>query len=186
MNFSKNTLTLILGLTFIVAKGQYEIIPAEGYTPQIGTMVDMLEEIKNRIEEETLELDSVKTDYLFDDQANSIGQLIMHLVANELYYQSETLEIRSWTEEEINLFSRASDLADESKNQLKGKPAKYYLDLWDQVRKKTLEGLKTKDDIWFSEAIEEGLNNHYVWFHVMEHSVGHLGQIVVVKKRLPK
>ena len=45
----KNIALLILCFSFLLAKAQYEIKPAEGYTPQIGIMVDMLEEIKDRI-----------------------------------------------------------------------------------------------------------------------------------------
>ena len=65
-------------------------------------------------------------------------------------------------------------------------PITYYLNLWNEVRKKTLEGLKTKNDEWFASAIDAGINNHWVWFHVLEHSANHMGQIALVKNRLPE
>jgi len=54
------------------------------------------------------------------------------------------------------------------------------------VRQKTLDGLKTKDDDWFTSEIDEGMNYHWAWYHVREHQVNHMGQIVLVKNRLPK
>ncbi len=185
-SIKKNAALLILCFSLSLVNAQYEIKPEKGYTPQIGIMVDMLEEIKERITEIARDLDQAETDYLFDDKANSIGAIIMHLVANESYYQVESLQERSWTEKEEEFWGVAGDLGEKSRDLLKGKPIKYYLDLWDQVRKKTLEGLKAKDDEWFAASIDEGLNNHYVWFHVLEHSANHMGQIALVKNRLPK
>ena len=166
--------------------GQHEIIPEEGYSPQIGIMVDMLEELKSRITQDLGDLNQEQTDFLFDDQANSIGAIIMHLVATESYYQVETLEGRIWTKEEAALWETASGLGPDAREKFKGNAIKYYLDLWDEVRKKTLQGLKTKDDEWFAASIEEGVNNHWAWFHVMEHQANHMGQIALIKKRLPK
>jgi hypothetical protein len=180
-----HTAFLIVFLSFSSAFAQYEIKPAAGYTPQIGIMVDMLEEIKDRITEDTKDLNQAETDYLFDDKANSIGALIMHLVANESYYQVETLEGRTWTEDEAAFWKTPGGLGAEARDIIKGKPIKYYLDLWDKVRAKTLEGLKTKDDTWLAASVDEGVNNHWVWFHVLEHSVNHMGQIALIKERLP-
>lgn len=187
MKSLKKYITLLFfcfSLSFVNA--QYEIKPANGYTPQIGIMVDMLEEMKDRIMEMTSDLDQTETDYLFDAKANSIGALIMHLVATEAYYQVETLEERIWTDEEAEFWGVAAGLGEKYRDKLKGKPIKYYLNLWEQVRKKTLEGLKARDDEWFAASIDENMNNHWAWFHILEHSANHMGQIALVKNRLPK
>lgn len=177
---------LILCSSLSLLNAQYEIKPEKGYTPQIGIMVDMLEELKDRVTEDVRELDQAETDYLFDDKANSIGAIVMHIVATEAYTQVETLEERTWTEEEGKLWEIAGGLGAESREKLKGKPIKYYLEIWDQVREKTLEGLKAKDDAWFAANIDEGINNHWAWFHVLEHLANHMGQIALVKKRFPE
>ncbi len=182
----KNFALIVLCFSFSIANAQYEIKPEKGYTPQIGIMVSMLEDLKDRIIEITYDLDQEETDFLFDAKANSIGAIIMHLVANESYYQVESLEERAWTEDEAEFWGPAGGLGEKSREKYRGKPIKYYLDLWDQVREKTLEGLKTKDDEWFAANIDEGVNNHWVWFHVLEHSANHMGQIALVKNRLPK
>ncbi|NAS13837.1 DinB family protein [Poritiphilus flavus] len=176
----------ILFLSFVLANAQGEMKSVEGYSPQIGTMVYMLEDLKSRITDQVKELDQSQTDFLYDADANSIGSLVMHLVSTEAYYQIETLEGRQWTEDERMRLGVAGELNEGSKRILKGKPIQYYLDLWDEVRQKTLAGLKAKDDAWFASSIAEGLNYHYVWYHVMEHSANHMGQIATVKNRLPK
>jgi len=180
----KTLLILCFSTSFVYA--QYEIKPTAGFTPQIGIMVDMLEEIKDRITKDIKDLNQNETDFLFDDKANSIGAIVIHMVATEANYQVETLEGRTWTEDEAAFWGVAGGLGDDSREKLKGKPISYYLDLWDQVRQKTLAGFKTKDDAWFASNIDENINNHWAWFHILEHEASHMGQIALVKSRLPK
>lgn len=175
---------LCLFFNGLISLAQYEIKPLEGYTPNIGVMVCMLEDLKNRITEQVKDLDQSQTDFLYDEDANSIGSLIMHLVSTEAYYQIETIEGRQFTEDEKARLGVAGGLNDETKKRLRGKPIQHYLDLWNEVRQKTLTGLKTKDDEWFASNIEEGINYHWVWYHVMEHSANHMGQIATIKNRL--
>jgi hypothetical protein len=176
---------ILFGCSNILVYGQHKIIPEKGYSPQIGIMVDMLEELKSRITQDVRDLTQPQTDFLFDEKANSIGAIIMHLAATESYYQVETLEERTWTEEEAAFWEVAAGLGVESREKFKGKPIQYYLDLWDQVRNKTLAGLKSRDDAWFAAEIDENMNIHWAWFHIMEHQANHMGQIALIKKRFP-
>ena len=112
--------------------------------------------------------------------------MIMHLAATEDYTQVETLEERSWTDEETLFWSAAGGLGDASRENLNGKPISYYLEQWDQVREKTLAGLKKRDDAWFASNIDESMNIHWAWFHILEHMANHMGQIELVKQRLPE
>ncbi|PRX54916.1 DUF664 domain-containing protein [Flagellimonas meridianipacifica] len=176
---------LLLFLATMLLNAQGELKSVDGYSPQIGLMVYMMEDLKDRITQQVKDLDQTQTDFLYDKDANSIGSLIMHLVSTESYYQIATLEGREWTEAELKRFGVAGELNEKVKSILKGEPIQYYLNLWDEVRTKTLEGLKTKDDKWFTSNIEEGLNYHYIWYHVMEHSANHMGQIATIKNRLP-
>ncbi len=185
-SLKKNATLLIVCFSLSLVNAQHEMKPVEGYSPQIGLMVYMLEDLKDRITEQVKDLDQSQTDFLYDEDANSIGALVMHLVSTEAYYQIETLEGRQLTEDEQKRLGVAGGLNDESKKILKGKPIQHYLDLWDKVRQKTLAGLKTKDDEWFASQIEEGINFHWVWYHVMEHSANHMGQIGTIKNRLPE
>lgn len=182
---AKFSLVLFL-LPLVLLNAQGELKSVEGYSPNIGRMVFMLEDLKDRITEQVKDLDQSKTDFLYDANANSIGSLIMHLVSTESYYQVATLEGREWTSAELASVGVAGELNTKVNSMLKGQPIGYYLDLWDDVREKTLTLLKTKDDAWFSSNIEEGLNYHYIWYHVMEHSANHMGQIGTIKNRLPE
>jgi len=178
--------SLLLLLPILLLNAQGELKTVEGYSPNIGVMIYMLEDLKDRITQEVKDLDQSQIDFEYDANANSIGALIMHLVSTESYYQVATLEGREWTKDELKKFGVAGELNAKVKSILKGKPISYYLDLWDEVREKTLVSLKTKDDAWFASNIEEGLNYHYIWYHVMEHSANHMGQIATIKNRLPK
>ena len=178
--------TLFLCTSFATANAQYLIEPAEGYSPNIGTLVDMMENLKERITMQVKDLDQEQTDFLFDEKANCISALIMHLVATEAYYQVETLESRSWTKKEEKQWGPASSLSPKVNQQLQGKPISYYLELWDEVRAKSLTGLKTKDDAWLASNPTGDMNNYFAWFHVIEHMANHMGQIALVKNRLPK
>ncbi len=182
----KKITVLLLCLSLSWVNAQYEMKPVEGYSPQIGLMVYMLEDLKGRITEQVKDLDQLQTDFMYDEDANSIGALIMHLVSTEAYYQIETLSERQWTAEEQERWGIGGSLNEASKKKLKGKPIQYYLGLWDEVREKTLAGLKTKDDAWFASNLDEAFNYHWVWYHVMEHSANHMGQIGTVKNRLPE
>ena len=171
MKFIKSTfIVLILIVAPLLAKAQGELKAADGYSPQIGLMVYMLEDLKNKVTDQVKDLKLSETDYQYDSSANSIGALVMHLVSTEMYYQLQTLGEGSWTDTEKEQLQAAGYLNEETKAKIKGKPISYYLQLWDKVRQKTLEGLKSKDDAWFAANIDEGINNHYVWYHVMQHT----------------
>ncbi|NQZ45504.1 MAG: DinB family protein [Flavobacteriaceae bacterium] len=187
MKCSKTTscLTLVL-LPMLFLHAQGELKSVEGYSPQIGQMVYMLEDLKDRITEQVKDLDQAQTDFEYDADANSIGALLMHLVSTESYYQVATLEGRDWTDAERTRLGVAGKINAKVKSIVKGQPISYYLELWGEVREKSLAKLRTKDDAWFASNIEEGLNYHYIWYHVMEHSANHMGQIATIKNRLPK
>ena len=190
MRYAKKRMTKFLIIALLAsahtnAWAQYEIKPAEGYTPKVGELVNMLELTKTQIEAAVRDLNQEQTDFRFDQQANSIGALIMHLAATEAYYQLETLDGTAWTAEDMAFWGAATNLREESHDTFAGKPIGYYLEQWNGVREKSLAGLRTKDDAWLSALIEEGINNYFAWFHVLDHSSNHMGQIALILKRLP-
>jgi uncharacterized damage-inducible protein DinB len=158
----------------------------EGFSPQIGVIVSMLNDMSDRIERTVKDLSIEEIDFLLDENANSIGTLIMHLAATEKFYQVYTFENRVLNKEEEE-WSIAMSMGKITQEKYKGKDVKQYLEVFKNVRKKTLEYLKEKDDEWLAK-VPEGyqMNNHWSWFHVMEHQSSHLGQILLIKKRIPK
>ena len=198
---SAATLTLGAGLSslpsfataapFLDKSGTLVIGPIEGYTPYIGTLVSMLNYNRQTIINSVKNLTIAELDYLHDKKANTIGALVMHLGATEKFYQANTFEGRQdLTDEEKKIWGSAGELGDVGRKNIKGKPASYYIDLITEVRKKTLETLKTKDDAWLLAvdpewSKEEPLNCFWKWFHVCEHESNHRGQIAFLKGRLP-
>ena len=163
------------------------ISPRKGYSPQIGSTVEMLEDLKRRVTSSVVNLDQVQTDFLLDEDANRVGAMILHLAATEKYYQVYTFEGRGLNREESETWDIAQNLGEEARKKLVGKPIEYYLAIWDEVREETLRLLKTKDDKWFNKKVKgSNMNNHWAWYHVMEHQANHMGQIRLIVKRSKK
>ena len=162
-----------------------EIVSEEGFTPQMGVLVSMLDAMKERVAGSVKNHSVYELDYLMDEKANSIGALIMHLAAAEKLYQVMTFEGRYFNKEEEKLWGAALDLGDSGRETFKDHEVDYYLDLYDEVRAKTKEELAKRDDTWLQEEIPgAGMTNFYGWFHVMEHQSSHLGQILLLQKRI--
>jgi Protein of unknown function (DUF664) len=170
----------------IKSKEKGKIGSVEGASPQIGAMISMLDDLKDRVESQVKNMSQYELDYLHDEKANRIGSLIMHLAAAESYYQVFTFENREFNDDEKKKWQVALDLDKGGRDEFKGHEVQYYLDIYNEVRAKTIAELKKRDDVWFEEVQQRyGWSNHYCWFHVMEHQSSHLGQILFLKKRIP-
>jgi uncharacterized damage-inducible protein DinB len=169
----------------------FVIGPIAGYSPQIGTLVSMLNYNRSTIINTVKSLTMEELDYLHDPNANTIGALILHLGATDKFYQINTFEGRQeFNEAEKKIWEVPMSLGDEGRKQIKGQEVKYYLDMIAEVRQKTLEELKKKDDKWLLAidpewSKERPLNTYWKWFHVCEHESNHRGQITWLKSRLP-
>lgn len=162
---------------------QNEIKPPRGYSNDIGNMISMLDNLKQRVERHVINLNQEGTDFLLDENSNSPGAIIYHLAATEAYYQVYTFEGRGFNAAEKRKWETALNLGKNARKEFKGKPIKFYLDIYDEVRKKTKELLKTKDDDWFKTKTGN-MSMHWAWFHVMEHQANHMGQLAYITKRI--
>ncbi len=72
--------------------------PKPGYAPQVGTLVSTLTWMReaNGVISATKDLTMADLDYLIDPKANTIGALMLHLAATEVYYQLNTFEGKKW------------------------------------------------------------------------------------------
>jgi uncharacterized damage-inducible protein DinB len=177
-------IVVFLLLIMFPANAQNMIKAPKGYSNDIGNMVAMLEDLRARVTRSVANLNREETDFLLDENANRVGALILHLAATEKYYQVYTFENRGYNEEEKKQWETALNLGKKARESIKGKPIRYYLDIWNEVRNETLALLKTKDDKWFKSRVKAfGMNNHWAWYHVMEHQANHMGQIRLITKR---
>ncbi|HOX83159.1 MAG TPA: DinB family protein [Chryseolinea sp.] len=169
----------------------FVIGPIDGYPPLIGTLISMLNYNRQTIINTVKSLTMKELDYLHDPSANTIGALILHLGATDKFYQINTFEGRQeFNDGEKKIWDAPMNLGDEGRKQIKGKEVSYYLDMINEVRKKTIEELKKKDDKWLLAidpewSKERPLNTYWKWFHVCEHESNHRGQMTWLKSRLP-
>ncbi|WP_439153124.1 mycothiol transferase [Winogradskyella sp.] len=177
------TFLVITTLSTTISFSQSEIKAPRGYSNDIGNMISMLDNLKRRVERQVVNLDQAGTDFLLDDNANSPGAIIYHLAATEAYYQVYTFEGRGFNAEEKAKWETALNLGEKVRKEFKDKPISYYMNLYDEVRAKTKELLKTKDDAWFKKKIGN-MTMHWAWFHVMEHQANHMGQLALITTRI--
>ena len=169
----------------------YMIGPVPGYTPQIGTLVSMLNYNRYTVVSMVKSLTQAELDYLHDSKANTIGAMLLHLAATEKFYQINTFEGRQdFDSEERKLWGGAMDLGDAGRQQIKGHDVQFYLDVMTDIRQHTLQVLRGKNDDWLLAvdpewSDETPLNTYWKWFHVCEHEANHRGQIAWLKGRLP-
>ena len=169
----------------------FVIGPLEGYSPQIGTLVSMLNYNRDTIINSVKSLSIEQLDYLHDAKANTIAALVFHLGAVDKFYQINTFQGKQEFDKKDEAFwNDAMNLGDAGRKNIKGKDAKYYLDIIGEVRQKTLEEFKKKDDKWLLAvdplwSKERPLNTYWKWFHVCEHESNHRGQITWIKGRMP-
>ncbi|MEH7503114.1 DinB family protein [Neobacillus drentensis] len=157
---------------------------------EFSKLVSMMNYTRYTTIEAVKDLTMEELDFLYDEEANSIGMLLAHMAAVEKAYQIETFENRDLTEEELSLLLPALDLGSLGREQITGKKIDYYLEQLADVRNKTIETYKTLPDEWLFEQTpfwwDRPANNYFKWFHVFEDELSHRGQIRLIKKMVRK
>ena len=175
-----------------VQEGINIIGPKEGFSPQIGTLVSMMDWMRLVILRPVKDMSIEDLDYLIDDHANSIGAMLWHLASTERFYQIHTFEGKKWGDwdkEDKKNWSTASGLGDEAREKIKGNDLEFYLQKLKEVREVTLKEFAKRDDEWLMSVDQDWpwgpTNNYCKWFHVCEHESNHNGQFKFIKSRLP-
>ena len=172
--------------------GLHIVGPRSGYSPQVGTLVSMLNWMRNVVVNTVQGLRTEELDYLHDPQANSVGAMLLHLAALDVFYQVTTFTPRKdLNAAEKKQWQTALNLGEAARQEIKGHPLSYYLDTLQQVRENTLAEFRQCDDDWLMQVDprffgNQPTNNYCKWFHVCEHESNHNGQIKWVLSRLKK
>jgi uncharacterized damage-inducible protein DinB len=166
--------------------------PRPGFSPQIGTLISMLDWMRNVVYGSVRNLSTAQLDYLHDEKSNSIGAMLLHLAATERYYQLHTfdgLKWDTWSEALKKQWDVPMKLGPEARTAIRGHSLDYYLNTLKEVRATTLQELGKRDDKWLMAVDKDwfwGPTNAYCkWFHVCEHESNHNGQIKWIVGRLP-
>lgn len=163
--------------------------PKQGFTPQIGTLISMLDWLSDSVVRVTKKLSIEELDYLHDDDSNSVGGLMMHVAATEVIYQDLTFKnLPDFSPTNKEKWGIAMELGKEAQTKIKGNPHTYYLDAMNEARSKTKAEMKSRDDAWLlsGETQDWDWNNYCKWFHVAEHFANHRGQMTWYIKRMAK
>jgi uncharacterized damage-inducible protein DinB len=150
----------------------------------IGPLIDMLGYARRTTHQAIEGLTAAQLDHRHDAQSNSIGALLLHIAAVELWYQTQTFERREWTAEEEEQWLEWIEL----RANITGRPLEFYLDTLASIRARTESELRARDDEWMLRIEpfgENDANNYWKWFHVCEDEINHRGQIRWLRKRLP-
>ena len=91
----------------------FVIGPMDGFSPQIGTLVSMLNYNRQTVINTVQSLSMEELDYLHDANSNTIGALILHLGAVDKYCQINTFACRQEFNEKVN--STIADTSDITK-----------------------------------------------------------------------
>jgi hypothetical protein len=166
--------------------------PRKGYSPQIGIFVSQLNWMRQVVVSRLKDLSQQDLDWHADPEANSIGALLLHLAATEVYYGLNTFDGMPWAAYSPEIKKRwgpAMKLGTLGRDRIKGNDLPFYLASLEETREHTLAEFRKRDDDWLM-AVDEGwvwgpTNNLCKWFHVCEHESHHLGQIDILIKHLP-
>ncbi|MEH7073126.1 DinB family protein [Neobacillus drentensis] len=168
----------------------YIIDQKDGFGLELSKLMSMMNYTRYTTIEAVKGLTVEELDFLFDEEANSIGMLLAHLAAVEKAYQIITFENRDLNEQELSMLLPALDLGALGRKTIKGNTIDYYLDQMDEARNTTIERFKTLPDEWLYEQTpfwhDRDANNFFKWFHVFEDELSHRGQIRLIKKMLNK
>jgi hypothetical protein len=164
--------------------------PKVGFSPQVGTLLSMMIQMRYIVTLGVEGLEIKELDYLHDAKANSIGSMLLHLAATERQYQIKTFEwnIDFKGDGKIN-WDAAMRLGDKARTAIKGNSLDYYLNILKETRETTIAEFKKRDDKWLNKIDPKGFqnlptNNFCKWFHVCEHESNHNGQIKWIKSRI--
>ena len=173
-------------------EGLYMIGPRQGYSPRVGTLLSTMEMMREWVVGTVKDLSVEQLDYRIDQDANSIGAMLLHLAATEKYYQLNTfdeLKWGTWGDDIKAEWDLPMSLGPDAAEKIKGNEVSYYIEKLEEVRAVTRTEFAKRDDEWLmkSEAFfaNEPTNNHCKWFHVCEHESNHRGQMKFIIKRLP-
>ena len=168
----------------------YLIDQKDGLGLEFSKLVSMMNYTRMTTIDAVKDLTVEELDFLYDDEANSIGMLLAHMAAVERTYQILTFENRDLTDEELSRLLPGLELGSLGRDQFKGNTIESYLGELSEVRNTTVEKFKTLPDEWLFDQTpfwrNRPANNYFKWFHVFEDELSHRGQIRIIKKMMNK
>lgn len=160
----------------------------ENFDTQLGILACEMEYIRMETISLIEDLSDEDLDFHFDEHANSIGMLLMHISALEFKFLLNFLHKRPFTLEERQKYGPAMPMMMHQKLVHSNSKA-FYIDQLALVRTQTFEALEKLKDSWLYEEVitPNGmhLGNHFFQQkHILFDEICHQGQIKIIRKRL--
>ncbi len=116
--------------------------PKVGYSAQVGTLVSMMNWMRATVLRSVTGLSTENLDYLHDSRSNTIGAMLLHLAATEVFYKANTFEGRKdFNDAERKTWGAAMGLGEAGRKQIKGHDLKYYLDILGENAQRNAGGI---------------------------------------------
>ena len=166
----------------------FDLQVAPGFSNQIGRFVTMMNSVRCQTLKRIGDLTTEELDHRYDGTSNSIGMLISHIVALEMFYSATLFEARDVSVED-SLWGAGLRLGTRACYAIRGYALEFYVDHMRTVRERTLAHLRDVQDDWLDRYIvllnDTTCSNAWALFHLIEEEAGHLGQIRWLHRRLP-
>jgi hypothetical protein len=127
--------------------------PRNGYSPQIGFLVSQLNWMRAVVLSRLQNLSVEELDWLPHPDANSIGALLMHLAAADVYYGLNTFDAVPWgrfSYEARKKWGAAINLGQTARVRYRGFDLQYYISHLSEAREHTCRSYasETTDGSW--------------------------------------
>ncbi|MFK7603074.1 DinB family protein [Deinococcus sp. SM5_A1] len=173
--------------TTLQSERAYRIEPEPQYTPQIGTLAEMMNYARLTTLQAVEGLTTEQLDTVPEGFGNSIGMLLAHIAAVDRMYHHVALLGRPF-EEASEAIRGGLSMGKNGTPPPTGQSLENLLAELEASRAATLEAFATKDDGWLASRLPasgwDDMNQHWAWFHVMEDEVSHRGQIRILRKHV--
>jgi len=116
-----------------------------GSSPVVGGLLGMLERARETTLDAVAGMTTEQLDHRFDAESNSIGALLLHIAALEVWYQVNTFEERAWTPAEERRWQLAFTLGPGSAEAIRGLSLDDYAAVLSEVRRRTEKELRSRD-----------------------------------------
>ncbi|WP_420595685.1 DUF664 domain-containing protein [Deinococcus sp.] len=162
------------------------------YTPDIGTLVEMLNYARLTTLQAVDGLDRNELDVTSPDFPHSISLQLAHLAAAERAYQYISFRGVDPFAEDVPEYAPylGAMTYGEHGFVLPRQALNKLLRELEEVRQDTLAELKTRDDAWLTERLTlpgfTDMNQHWLWFHVMEEELVQRGQIRLLREAIQR
>ena len=169
-----------------MTKEQLVVEALDGYTPEVGRLIWMLEATRVRLKEAVDGISLASLDWQPPDGGNRIGTLLYHIAIIEADWLYEEALAIDWPQEITDLCAYGYRDDDGRLSLVEGESLADHLARLDQIRAKVLDGFRHMDVKTFRQPRHfdpYDVTPEWVLFHLINHESEHCGQIMDLRTR---